>query len=164
MIRSPAMLTAVTSYDIGNFIHVAAVIVALGAPFAYAPFTALAQSANPRAVPTVLRAMRRVDFAIVTPGMVLLLLAGIYMLVDASISMGESWVSVGIAAIIVLFAIVHGVVEPAVKRAIGVAERDLGQGGELSAEYRALSRRINAAGAIAGIVVLVAAFFMVVKP
>jgi uncharacterized membrane protein len=158
------MLTAVTSYDVGKFIHVAAVIVALGAPFAYAPFTALAESANPRAVPTVLRAMRRVDFTIVTPGMVLLVVAGIYMLADASIRVAESWVSVGIAAIVVLFAIVHGAVEPAVKRAIAVAERDLDQGGELSTEYRALSRRINLAGLVAGIVVLVAAFFMVVKP
>lgn len=158
------MLTAITSYDVGKFIHVAAVIVALGVPFAYPLFTAIAESASPRSVPTVLRALRRNDFAIVTPGMVVLLLAGIYMLVDASISLGESWVSVGIMAIIVLFVIVHGVVEPAVKRAIGVAERDLSQGAELSAEYRALSRRINNAGGLAGIVVIVAAFFMVVKP
>lgn len=88
---------------------------------------------RPRAVPTVLRALRRNDFVIVTPGMVLLLAAGIYMLADASIRVAESWVSVGIAALIVLFAIVHGVVEPAVKRAIPVAERDLDQGDELSA-------------------------------
>jgi hypothetical protein len=86
------------------------------------------------------------------------------MLADASISMSESWVSVGFAAIILLFAIVHGVVEPAVRKAIGVAERDLDQGDELSPEYRALSRRINNAGIVAGLIVLVAAFFMVVKP
>ena len=164
MIRSRPMLTAVTSYDIGKFIHVATVIVALGAPFAYAPFTALAERSNPRAVPTVLRALRRVDFTIVTPGMILILAAGIYLLADASIRVAESWVSVGIAAIVVLFAIIHGVVEPAVKRAIAVAERDLDQGEELSAEYRALSRRINIADVVAGIVVVVAAFFMVVKP
>lgn len=160
----PGLLTAITSYDIGRFVHVAAVIVALGIPFAYPLFTAIAESANPRSVPTVLRALRRNDFAIVTPGMVILLLAGIYMLADASISIGESWVSVGFGAIILLFAIVHGVVEPAVRNAIGVAERDLEQGGELSPEYRALSRRINNAGAIAGVIVLIAAFFMVVKP
>jgi uncharacterized membrane protein len=164
MIRSRPMLTAVTSYDIGKFVHVATVIVALGIPFAYPLFTAIAESANPRAVPTVLRALRRNDFVIVTPGMVLLLAAGIYMLADASIRVAESWVSVGIAALVVLFAIVHGVVEPAVKRAIPVAERDLDQGDELSAEYRALSRRINLAGVVAGIIVLVAAYFMVVKP
>ena len=77
------MLTAITSYDIGRFVHVAAVIVALGIPFAYPLFTAIAESANPRAVPTVLRALRRNDFAIVTPGMVVLLLAGIVILVAA---------------------------------------------------------------------------------
>jgi uncharacterized membrane protein len=158
------MLTAITSYDVVTFVHVAAVIVALGVPFAYPLFTAIAESANPHAVPTVLRALRRNDFAIVTPGMVVLLLAGIYLLADASISLGESWVSVGLLAIILLFAIVHAVVEPAVKRAIGVAERDLGQGDQLSEEYRALSRRINVAGIVAGVVVLVAAFFMIVKP
>jgi uncharacterized membrane protein len=158
------MLTAITSYDLGKFIHIAAVIVALGAPFAYPLFTAIAESGNPRAVPTVLRSMRRTDFMVVTPGMVLLLAAGMWMVADASISLSESWVSVGIVAIIALFAIVHGVVEPAVKRAIGVAERDLGQGDELSDEYRALSRRINLGGLVAGIIVLVAAYFMVVKP
>ena len=67
-----------------------------GAPFAYAPFTQLAERTNPRAVPTV--------------------------------------------------------------------ERDLREGDELSAEYRALSHRIGLADLVAGIVVLVAAFFMVVKP
>lgn len=158
------MLTAITSYDIGKFIHVATVIVALGAPFAYAPFTQLAERTNPRAVPTVLRALRRVDFTIVTPGLILILAAGIYMLADASIRVAESWVSVGIASIVVLFAIVHGVVEPAVKRAIELAERDLSQGDELSDEYRALSRRIGLADILAGVVVLIAAFFMVVKP
>jgi len=157
-------MIAITGYDVGKFVHVAAVIVALGIPFAYPLFTAIAESANPRSVPTVLRALRRNDFAIVTPGIVILLLAGIYMLADASISISESWVSVGFLAIILLFAIVHGVVEPAVRKAIGVAERDLGQGDELSDEYRALSRRINAAGSVAGVVVLVATFFMVVKP
>lgn len=164
MIRSAAMSTAVTSYEIGLFVHVAAVIVALGIPFAYPLFTAIAETTNPRSVPTVLRALRRNDFAIVTPGMILLLLAGLYMVGDASISLSESWVTVGILAIILLFAIVHGVVEPAVRKAIGVAERDLGQGDELSPEYKALSRRINNAGIVAGLVVLVAAFFMVVKP
>jgi len=104
------MLTAITSYDLGKFIHIAAVIVALGVPFAYPLFTAIAESANPRAVPSVLRAMRRTDFAVVTPGMVVLVLAGIWMLADASIRVSESWVSVGFVAIIVLFALVHGIV------------------------------------------------------
>jgi uncharacterized membrane protein len=157
-------VTAITGYDIGKFVHVAAVIVALGIPFAYPLFTAIAESANPRSVPTVLRALRRNDFMIVTPGMVILLLAGIYMLADASISISESWVSAGFLAIILLFAIMHGVIEPAVRKAIGVAERDLGRGEELSDEYRGLSRRINNAGIVAGVVVLVATFFMVVKP
>jgi uncharacterized membrane protein len=167
MIRSramPSLPTAVTGYEIGLFIHVAAVIVALGGPFAYPFFTAIAESSDPRSVPTVLRALRRNDFAVVTPGMVILLLAGIYLLADASISLGESWVSAGLLAIILLFAVVHGVIEPAVKKAIGVAERDLGQGDELSEEYRALSRRMNNAGILAGLIVIVAAFFMVVKP
>ncbi len=158
------IVTAVTGYELGKFVHILAVIIAAGSPFAYPLFTGIAESTNPRAVPTVLRAARRSDFVIVTPALVVLLLAGLYLVGDASISLGESWVSVGLLAIILLFAVVHGLIEPAVKEAIGVAERDLAQGDQLSDEYRALSRRINNAGIVAGVIVIVAVFFMVVKP
>jgi hypothetical protein len=76
----------------------------------------------------------------------------------------ESWLTVGFIAIIVLFGLVHAYFNPRASKAIALAERDLGAGGELSDEYKALSRQMARAGQLAGLIVAVTIFFMVVKP
>lgn len=86
------------------------------------------------------------------------------MLVDGSISVGESWVGVGIAAIVILLGMDHGFFRPKIAEAIELAERDLAGGGLLSDDYLALSKRIATGGKISGGLVLVTTFFMVVKP
>ncbi len=45
-----------------------------------------------------------------------------------------------------------------------MAERDLAAGDTLSAEYEALSQKIATGGKIAGAIVAVTIFFMVVQP
>ena len=141
------MLAEVTGYQIGQFIHVLAAVMAFGPTFGYAIFQGLAESRFPRAVPAVLRAMLISDRFLVTPAMIVVLLAGLYMVSEGKISMGESWVSVGLTATVVLFAMVHGFFDPRARKGIELAERDLAAGGELSEEYmRAVSRPANIGG------------------
>jgi hypothetical protein len=63
-----------------------------------------------------------------------------------------------------MFALVHAFFLPQGRKAVDIAERDLAAGGELSAEYRTVSARIARVGQLAGLIVVVAIFFMVVKP
>lgn len=155
---------AITGYGIGVFIHVLAVVVAFGATFAFPVFVAAAERTSPQSLPTVLRGIMSVDRMLVTPGMVILLLAGIYLVADAGISMGEPFISVGFLAIIVLFGMSHGFFLPRTRQALTLAERDLAAGDELSAEYQAVARQIELGGKIAGLIIAITIFFMVVKP
>jgi hypothetical protein len=47
---------------------------------------------------------------------------------------------------------------------MALAERDLAAGGELSDEYRRISAQMARVGQLAGLIVAVTIFFMVVKP
>lgn len=158
------MVATITAYGVGLFIHVLAVVLAFGPTFAYGFFVATAERSDPRSVPTVLRSIQKIDRVLVQPGLMVILLAGIYMLAKADISAGESWVSVGFLAIVVLFGLSHGLFRPQTAKALELAERDLGAGDALSDEYLAVSKRLENAGKVAGAIVAITIFFMAVKP
>lgn len=158
------MSATITGFSIGLFIHLLAVVVAIGPTFAYGIFIAVAESSSPRSVPTVLRAIQRHDRMILSPGLVVLLLAGIYMLIDGHISAGESWVTIGFIAIIALFGMMHGYFRPNTAKALELAERDLAAGETLSAEYAKISKKLENGGKLAGAIVAIAIFFMVAQP
>ncbi len=158
------MLATITGYNVGLFLHVLAVVLAFGPTFGYGFFVAAAEANSPRSVPTVLRGIQQVDRFLVQPGLVVVLLAGIYMLQKADISAGESWVSIGFVAIIAFFGLSHGFFRPQTAKALELAERDLGSGDTLSADYSAISKRLENVGKLAGLIVATTIFFMVVKP
>lgn len=155
---------AITGYSIGVFVHVLAVVAAFGVTLAYPVFLAVAERTSPQSLPAVYRGMMRSDQLIVTPGMIVVLLAGLYLVSDAGISLGEPFISVGFLAIIVLFGMAHAYFLPRSRRALQLAERDLADGGSLSAEYQAVSRQIATGGMIATAIIAITIFFMVVKP
>jgi uncharacterized membrane protein len=158
------MLATITGYSVGLFIHVLAVVLAFGPTFGYGFFVAVAEGSAPRSVPTVLLGVQKVDRFLVQPGLIVVLLAGIYMLAKADISASESWVTVGFVAIIVLFGLSHGFFRPQTTKALELAERDLKAGDTLSDEYGAISKRLENVGKLAGLIVVVTIFFMTVKP
>ena len=159
------MFATITAYGVGLFIHVLAVVLAFGPTFGYGFFIAAAEGGDPRSVPTVLRGIQKVDRFLVQPGMLVLLIAGIYLLSKGNISASESWVSVGFLAIIVLFGLSHGLFRPQTAKALALAEDDLKAGDNLGAEYAAISKRLENAGKLAGLIVAVTIFFMaIVEP
>jgi hypothetical protein len=111
-----------------------------------------------------MRGILKADRFLVTPGMIVVLLGGIYLLSEGNISASESWVGVGFAAILILFGMAHAFFIPQARKALDLAERDLANGGQLSPEYEGVSKRIALGGKIASLIVLVTVFFMVVKP
>ena len=152
-------------YKIALFLHILAVVLAFGPTFGYALFFSVAPQ-YPRATPAILTGVQRCDRYLVNPGMVVLLLAGIYLLVasDDAWKTSDAFVSVGFLAIIVLFGLQHAFFQPQVRKAKELAERDLKAGDTLSAEFEALGQRFGRVGSLAGLIVVVAIFFMSYKP
>jgi hypothetical protein len=96
--------------------------------------------------------------------MLAVLLAGIYLLVEGPWEGSEAFIAVGFVAIVALFGLQHGFFRPQTRKARAFAERDLEVGDTLGDEFLAVSRRLATVGPIAGLIVVVAIFFMVVKP
>lgn len=152
-------------YKIVLFLHIVAVVVALGPSFGYGIFFSVLPR-YPRSAPALIEGMRRVDRYLVNPGLVVLLIAGIVLLADSSsIWDGSNFFIVwGFIAIIALFGVQHGFFGPRMAKLQEIADRDLQSGDAFSAEFEAESKLIAQVGAAAGILIVVTVFFMVYKP
>lgn len=150
-------------YKIALVLHILAVVLAFGPTFGYGIFFSITPQ-FPRATPAILAGIQKTDRYLVNPGMIVLLLAGIYLLADGPWKGSDAFVSIGFLAIIMLFGLQHGFFQPQVRKARALAERDLEAGDELSAEFTALGARLGQVGMIAGLIVAVTVFFMAYKP
>jgi uncharacterized membrane protein len=159
------MLATIVSpgYKFALFLHILAVVLAFGPTFGYALFFSVLPQ-HPRATPAVLAGIQKTDRYLVNPGMVVLLLAGLYLLSDGPWEASDAFIGVGFLAILVLFGLQHGFFQPKVREARELAERDLKAGDALSAEFTELGERIGKVGTVAGLIVVVAIFFMAYKP
>ncbi len=154
-----------SGYKFALFLHILAVVLAFGPTFGYAFFFSVAPQ-YPRAVPAILAGIQRVDRYLVNPFMVLLLIAGIYLMAasDSVWDGSDAFIVVGFIAIIGLFGLQHGFFQPKVRQAKELAERDLEAGDTLSPEFEALGQLIGRVGSLAGLIVVVTIFFMTYKP
>jgi len=157
------VLGDVTGYELGKFIHVLAVVVGLGVTFGYGVFMGFTDRFAPSSSAVVLRASQVANRYLVTPGLILILLSGIYMVAEVDFG-NASWISVGFIAVFVLLGMVHGFFIPRTRKAIELAERDTANGGELGSEYQKLSKQLALGGQTAGLITALTIFFMVVKP
>ena len=150
-------------YKFALFLHILAVVLAFGPTFGYAFFFSISPQ-HPRATPAILAGIQKTDRYLVNPGMIVLLLAGVYLLADGPWQGSDAFIGVGFLAIFVLFGLQHGFFQPQVRKAKALAERDLKSGDVLSDEFVALSDRIGKVGTLAGLIVVVTIFFMAYKP
>ncbi|MDX6691477.1 MAG: hypothetical protein QOG15_2934 [Solirubrobacteraceae bacterium] len=157
------MVVAVTFYDVVLSVHILAVVVAFGVVFAYPVLDAQIRAAGPANLPALHRLHLVLARRVVTPAMVVVLLAGLYLATDRW-KLSDGWISATFAILIVLFGLVGAVLTPTDKRLAELAERDLKAGTGPSAEYKAQSRKADLFGSIALLLVVVAIFLMVAKP
>jgi hypothetical protein len=165
------MLTdpAASLFEVILAIHIMAVVVTFGVTFAYPIMFAVAARHDPRSLPLLHRIEYTIERMLVNPGLLIVLLAGVYLA-----SKGHDWsqffVQWGLAAVIVIGALVGAVMIPTSKRAEQVAAGDLAARGEgegdgaiaLSDEYRALVRRLSIVGTLLSVLVLVTILFMAI--
>ena len=157
------MVAAAGLYDVVLTIHILAVVVAFGVVFAYPLIDAQIR----RAGPADLAALHRLHLALarrlITPAMVVVLLAGLYLALDRY-SLGDGWISATLTILLVLFGLVGAVLVPTDRRLAELAERDQLAGTGPSPEYAGAARTAAIAGSIALALVVVAIFLMAAKP
>ncbi len=162
-----ALLAKIFFYDVMVFLHVTAVVVALGGTFAYPFFQAVVERVSPRSVPAMFRAMHTASRYLVTPGLFVVLAAGIYLTIERW-DFGYLFVTVGLAIIVVLLGLGVAFFDRHEARLIELSERDVAAAGagevELSEEYWEVSRRFARVGMLASVLVLAALFLLSVKP
>lgn len=154
-------------YDVVVFVHVAAVVVAFGATFAYPFFQAVVERSSPRSVPAMFRAMHMTSRYLVVPGALVVLATGVYLTVERW-DFDQLFVVVGLFVVVVVIILGATFFDRHESRAIELSQRDVAAAGAgdvvLSEEYWEVSRRIARVGMLASLLILVAVFFMVVKP
>jgi Mg2+/Co2+ transporter CorB len=132
--------------------------------FAYPIIFAVVERADPRALGALHRAERVVGQRLISPGLAVVLLAGIY-LASKLHEWSAFYVQWGLAVAIVLGALSGMFFAPIEKRLAEVADRDVaaatGDQVTLSAEYQALSKRLAMVGALSSVLVLITIYFMV---
>jgi len=157
------MPIAILFYDVVLSVHILAVVVAFGVVFAYPVIDAQIKRASLEQLPMLHRLHLVLAQRVVTPAMVVVLVAGIYLAADRDL-FGKVWVSIPLVILFALFAITGAVLTPTDRKLAELAERDLAAGGGLSAEYDAQNARAALFGSIALALVVVAIVLMTTKP
>jgi hypothetical protein len=160
---------AVTFANFILAVHILGAIIGFGVVFAFPVLFAVAGRTDPGVIPWLLRARQSVGRYLVNPGLLVVILAGIYLASDEH-QWSDFYVGWGIIAAIVIGAIEGAVV---IRRAGGLAtlaERDLAAtavpaGGRRtsatwSPEYAAGLRRFSAAWNVMALIVVVTVFLM----
>ncbi len=159
------MTAAITFYLVIKALHVMAAFAAYGLPFAYPFVIPYLRRNHPRTLPGVHDVQHRLSIALTGPGTVALFAFGVYMASKNDL-WGESWVMVGVT-ILAIIAIAGGGIVKWTKELSELARTDIDAGGDtvvFSAEYDRVYQRYLITEATLGALVLVAIFFMVVKP
>jgi len=154
---------AVAVYDLVLTVHILAVAVAFGVVFAYPVLDASFRRAVPGNVAALHRLHLQLGRRVASPAMVVVLLAGLYLALDRW-NLGDPWISATFAILFVLFGLMGGVLTPADRRLVQLAERDAAAGGAPSADYERARRKADLFGSLALVLVVVAIFLMVAKP
>lgn len=158
---------ATSFYDIVLAIHIMAVVVAFGVTFAYPVMFAVGAKHGARSLPLLHRIEYTIERYLINPGLLLVVIAGVYLASDGK-HWSEFFVQWGLAAAIVIGALVGSVMIPTAKKAEAIAERDVSASGhgdpEMSAEYQALVRRLSTVGSLLSGIVLLTILFMAIQP
>ena len=161
-------LGAIGFYGVVVFVHVAAVLLAYGPTFAYPWLMVIANRSYRRSVPFLFSTQDKIGKLMIAPGSFLILLTGIYLVADGPYDFGALFVSVALPILLILIVLGPAFFSPSEARLAELAERDIAASGSgevvWSAEYEALLARVATVGRLASLAVLVAVFFMVVKP
>ena len=159
---------AVTGYELSLFVHVTAVVIGFGATFAEAVAFPVALKLDPRHLPYVHQLQLAINQRLTTPALVIVLATGIYQVIDADYDFGDAWISGSLLIILLLGGLIGAYFIPTDRRLGPMVQREIDSTGggavALSEEYQRAARTEGILGAVAGVLVVIAIYLMVVKP
>ncbi len=160
------MFPAVTFYSVVLVVHILAVVIGFGVTFAYPVMYAVGVRTEPRSMPGLHRIQDHVGKRVISPGMVVVLAAGIYLTSKLEV-WSDFYVQWGFGAIIVLGGLGGAFFSPRERRLAALAERDIANSGEgevsFSEEYLALRRQVLRVGLFANVLIVATVYFMVTQ-
>ncbi|HLL87661.1 MAG TPA: DUF2269 family protein [Thermoleophilaceae bacterium] len=164
----PVVIGAITLYSLSVFLHITAVVVGFGSTFAESLMFPVALKLSNRHLPYVHRLQLALNTRFATPALVVVLITGVYQVIAGPWSFGDLWISATLAIVIVLGGLIGGYFIPADRRLAPMVEQELavseGTEATLSDDYQRRARREGVAGGLAGFLIVLAVFLMVVKP
>jgi hypothetical protein len=160
------LVTAVAFWQVILAVHIAAVVVAFGVTFAYPLILAVGSRLDPRALPWFHRVQVTLGQRLVSPGLVVILAAGIY-LASKLHQWSTFYVQWGLGVTIVLGALGGLFYAPHERKLAELAERDVNAAADgevrLSEEYLATRRRYAIGGWGGPVLILITAYLMTVQ-
>src|ERR1700727_572197 len=148
---------AVLFWQVILAVHIAAVLITFGVLFAYPVISLLAAKLDPPAMSGYYRIRALLGQRLVSPGLLLVLAAGIYLA-----SKLHQWhffyVQWGVAVVVVIGAIGGAFLTPREKKLAELAARDVG-----GAEYRALARRVVLVDSFVLVLILATVYLMTIQ-
>src|SRR5437763_9705730 len=139
------LVTAVAFWQVVLAIHIIAVVVAFGVTFAYPLFAAVGERIDPRAMPWFHRMQHVITRRLISPGLLVVLVAGIY-LASKLHQWSAFYVQWGLAVAIVLGGLAGAVIAPGETKLAELAQGDVdaaaGREVEGSQAYRNLRARL----------------------
>jgi uncharacterized membrane protein len=146
-------------YSALKYVHVVLATLAVGFNASYAVWIARA-AREPQYLAYSLRGVKFIDDRLANPAYALLLVTGLLMVWRGPVSLHQFWIATALVLYVILMGLGGGVYTPTLRKQISALETS----GPGSAEYRRLSARGTAVGALLGVLVLAIVFLMVVKP
>ncbi len=163
------MLAAISFYNVVLFVHIAAVVLAFGVFFAYPVLWGVARRGDERHLPYLHRVQAQIEQRLVSPAMVVILLAGLYLAFDGPYDFGDPWIGATLLILIVIGGLGGGYLSPRERKLAELAQRDMTRSGAeakaaMSDEYEQLFAKVRTVTyALLGLVLL-AIFLMATKP
>jgi hypothetical protein len=158
---------AVSAYEIAIAVHIMAVVAAFGVTFAYPIMFAVAARSDPRSLPLIYRIEYSIERMLVSPGLLIVLVAGIFLASDGH-HWSEFFVQWGLGVVVLIGAVVGAVMIPTARRAEAAAAADVAASGAgavtPSEESRSLALRLSIVGSLLSALVLATILIMVTKP
>jgi len=158
------VLATISLYTLSLWLHISAAVVGLGATFALAVGFPLALKLDARYLPFVHHLSLDINRKLASPALGLLIVTGIYQGVDSD-RMDEPWIAATIVIVLALGALQGAYFTPTDKKLAAMAEKELADGATtLSDDYQRQAQREGGIGALAGFLIVVAVFLMVIQP
>jgi uncharacterized membrane protein len=159
------VLADISLYTISVWLHITAAVVGLGATFALSVGYPLALRMDPRNMPYMHQLSMEINRKLAGPALAIIIVTGIYQVIDGDLSFGEGWISATFVIVIALGALQGAYFIPTDRKLAALAGKEIAGGATtLSDDYQKQAQREGSFGALAGLLIVAAVFLMVTKP